>query len=310
MDWAVKNKSVLEELLKTSSIKVSPQEGVIDLALQTKLNESIERKIRDLTTYISTGKKSTNNVYKKAMNRVFHPVLESLMRSIGDSPRYCKLFPQVKQPNVAAVIIRATQGTNKQSVTANPEDVMKVFHRLGATGFISFSVNFFHAWKSKLINQLCVVDKPGHGFNDPESFAPSDHRIENGPTNPTEAYETDIRNQFVLPVFTRLPKTIDEDDDDDDDDNFAYMPAPLTGGDLADNLLLRAEFTLRDPEQGTKHPLWLFCDWIFYQVKSIHGIVEKEAAPLVMRALGFSILRMMKENPVPDKNTMEIVASM
>lgn len=309
--WAVENKDVLEKLLKSSSIKVLPQEDVVDLALQTKLDESIQKKKEDLQAYISKGKQSTYNIYKKALNRVFSPALESLMRSIGDNPRYRKHFLQIQQPNVAAVITRASQSANKQSVMVSAEDLKKLFKRLGATGYLGFSVNFFRAWKSKLINELCVINQPGQGFNDPESFAPSSHRIEDGPANATEAFETDIRNQFVLPVFARLPKTIDDEDDDDEDyDNISHMPAPLGVGDLADNLLLRAEFTLRDPEQGTKHPLWLYCDWLFCQIKTIHGIVEKEAAPLVIRALGYSILRIMKNNPVPDQKTMEIVASM
>ena len=85
--------------------------------------------------------------------------------------------------------------------------------KMGATGFISFHIGFLQTWKTKVINEICLVDKPGEGFNNPETFVPVGRRLEDGPADPVAATETDIRQQFVLPTFARLPKMIGDDDD-------------------------------------------------------------------------------------------------
>jgi len=87
------------------------------------------------------------------------------------------------------------------------------------------------------------------------------------------------------------------------------MPITPVDDDLAKYVLMRAEFMLRDLEQGIGHPMWQYVDWLFHQIKTIHQVNEKQAAPLAMRALGFSISKIMKENPNPDKVMLEIVAS-
>ena len=310
MDWAVSVKDVLEDMLKEFSIKVEPEEGLVDIAMQSKLDDAIQRKKSGLAQSIRATKQGSHGMCKKVFNAVFGPALEALMRSTGDNPRYKNYFHDVKNPNVSGIIIHASQSSNKQSVMNSPEDVMKVYHQLGATGFISFKVNFLQSWRSKVINQICIVDEPGKGFNDPKSFVPVDHRIEDGPGDPMSAYETDIRHQFVLPIFPRLPKfTEDEDSEDEEDDEaLKQMPNPSPDENLAEYLLMRSEFVLRDPEQGTRHPLWRYADWLFDRIKTVHQLAEAQAAPLVVRALGYSILQIM-EKPGPDRKTMETVVS-
>jgi hypothetical protein len=314
LDWAVEQKGVLNDILRGSNVKIEPQKGVeIDLALQKRLDDAIQKKRIQLNKSIGSTKSATFNSWKKTFDAVFHPPLESLMRSIGDNPRYRNYFPEVKLPNMSGVIIRASQSTNKQSVASNPEDVMKLFHKIGATGFVRFTINFLQTWKTKVINEICLVDRPGEGFNNPETFVPVSHRLEDErPADPVAAYETDVRHQFVLPTFRRLPKMIDDDDDDDDDEDedvFKKMPAVPADEDLAEYLLMRKEFMLRNPEQGPRHPMWQYVDWLFHQIKVIHQVPEKQAAPLAMRALAFSILRLMNDNPHPEEELMEIVAS-
>lgn len=312
IEWALDNKGILDDILKSTNVKIMKQEGVeIDLVLQTKLDEAIKKKTSELRNKIKATKPSTMNGWKKMFNAVFHPSLEALMRSIGDNPRYQKKFSEMKCPNMSGVIIRASQSTNKQSIGTNPEDVMKLFHKMGATGFVIFKINFLQTWKAKAINTICLVDQPGEGFNDPETYVSLGHRLEDSPVDPVAAYETDVRHQFVLPTFVRLPKMIDDSDDDDDDDeeNFRQMPVTPAEDNLAKYVIMRAEFMLRDPEQGPRQPMWQYVDWLFHQIKMIHQVGEKQAAPLAMRALGFSIARLMKDNPNPDKATMEIVAS-
>lgn len=309
VEWALENKKILEDTL--TNVKIFKQEGVeIDLVLQIKLDEAIKKRKSELITKIRRSKVAIINGWKKTFNAVFHPALESLMLSIGDNPRYRKYFSEIKNPNMSGVITCASQSTNKQTIANNPENVMKLFHKLGATGFVSFTINFLHTWKSKVINEICLLDQPGEGFNDPETYVPVNHFLEDGPADPVAAYETDIRHQFVLPTFVRLPKMINDDSDDEDDmDMLQQMPVTPVDDDLAKYVLMRAEFMLRDPEQGTRHPMWQYVDWLFHQIKIIHQVNEKQAAPLAMRALGFSISTLMKAKPNPDKVTLEIVAS-
>lgn len=312
LDWAFEKKEFLDDILKGSSVKILTQDFVeIDLALQTKLNEAITKKRSELCATIKASTKASINSWKKTFNAVFHPAIEAMMLSIGDNPRYRNYFPEIKNPNMSGVIIRACQSSNKQAIAANPEDVMKLFHRMGATGFVSFKIDFLQTWKAKVINEICLVDRPGEGFNNPETYVPVSHRLEDGPSDPVAAYETDVRHQFVLPTFVRLPKLIydSDEDEDDEDDALRHMPPTPAEADLATYLLMRAEFTLRDPEQGPRHPMWQYVDWLFHQIKTIHQINEKQAAPLAMRALGFSIARLMKENRKPSKTDMEVVAS-
>jgi len=312
VDWALAKKNLLEDLL--DNVKIVKQEGVeIDLALTMKLDDAIKKKRSELSKKINTTKISTLNSWKKIFNAVLHPALEALMGSIGDNPRYRRYFSEIRNPNMSGVIIHASQSTSKISVATNPEDVMKIFHKMGATGFVSFTINFLQTWKTEVINEICLLDQPGEGFNNPETYVPVNHRLEDGPADPVAAYETDIRHQFVLPTFVRLPKLTDGDSDDDDsevdDDMFQKMPVAPAENDLAKYVLMRAEFMLRDPEQGAKHPMWRYVDWLFHQIKTLHQVNEKQVAPLAMRALGFSISRLMKVNPNPDKETMEIIAS-
>ncbi|CAB9512758.1 expressed unknown protein [Seminavis robusta] len=313
LDWAFSNKDVLTELLKGSSVKIETQEGIeVDLALQEKVDGAVKKKKAELERTIRATMTGTANSWKKTFNAVFFPPLEALMRSIGENPRYRNFFPMITGPNMSGVIVRASQSTNKQSVATNPEDVMKIFHKLGATGFVSFTINFLQTWKTKVINEICLLDRPGQGFNDPKTFVPLGNRLEDGPADPAAAYETDVRHQFVLPTFSRLPKLDDDSDEDYDDDDEGFlkqMPVAPAEDDLAEYLLMRKEFMLRDPEEGTKQPMWQYVDWLFHQIKVIHQVPEKQAAPLAMRALGFSIARLMKDNPKPDKQTMEIVSS-
>ena len=313
VDWALERRDVLGEILNGSTIKIETQEGVeIDLALQTKLDEAIKKHKSQLDQTIRALKTGTHNKWEKTFNAVFQPPLEAIMRSIGDNPRYRNYFVEIKFPNMSGVIVRASQTTNKQTIASKPEDVIKLFHKMGASGFVSFTINFLQTWKSKVINEICVVDPPGQGFNNPETYAPVTHCLEDGPADPVAAYETDVRHQFVLPTFARLTKMIDDDDDDDDsidEEAFSQMPVAPVEEDLAKYLLMRAEFMLRDPEQGPRQPMWQYVDWLFHQIKVIHQVVEKQAAPLAMRALAFSIARLMQDNPEPEKGTMEIVAS-
>jgi hypothetical protein len=113
LDWAVEHKGVLDVLLKNSSISIAPEEGVVDLALQTKLTVAIDKEAKVLHEYIAAKKINAHNSIKKAFNRVFNPALEALMRSIGDNPRYTNIFPEIKTAKMAGIIIRATQSTNK-----------------------------------------------------------------------------------------------------------------------------------------------------------------------------------------------------
>lgn len=308
--WAAELKDVLEDLLKEFSIKIVVQDGMTDLSLVMKLDEAIKKKKSQLERRLRDRKKATFNNWKKTFNAVFNPALEALMRCIGENPKYHKLFGEVKNASMTGVITRATQSTNKKLVSGNPEDIMKLFHRLGATSFINFRINFLQTWKTKVVNEICIVDRPGQGFNDPNSFVPADHRIEDGPEDPVAAYETDVRHLFVLPVFARLPKFIDEDDSDDSDvEDLKQMPIAPAPEDLAKYVLMRDEFVLRDPEQGPRHPMWLYVDWLFDQIKTIHQVPEKQAAPLATKALGYAVLQIMTNNPEPDQGTMEIVTS-
>mmetsp|Transcript_8496 Transcript_8496/g.18322 ORF Transcript_8496/g.18322 Transcript_8496/m.18322 type:complete len:1492 (-) Transcript_8496:1169-5644(-) len=316
VDWAIQNKGALKEILKSSNVKFVVDEGVeIDLALQGKIDEAIKKGKSQLKASIRASTTSIVNGWKKMFNAVFQPSLEALMRTIGDNPRYLNYFPEVRNPNMSGVIVRASQSTAKKTVGSNPEEVMKIFHKLGATGFVSFAINFLQTWKTKVVNEICLVDKPGEGFNNPETFAPISHRLEDGPADPKEASNTDVRHMFVLPTFPRLPKPVDEDEDDDsldeesDEDLYKHMPEPIEEEDLAQYLLMRKEFLLRDPEQGPKQPMWQYVDWLFHQIKEIHQVNEQQAAPLAIRALAFSISRLMNDNPKPEKSMMEIVSS-
>lgn len=319
IEWALENREELEKILKSFSLSIAKQEGVdVDLVLQTKLDEAVAKKVSQLKQSIQAIKASATNSWKKTFNRVFQPPLEALMRAIGDNPRYRNYFPDIRLPSVSGVIIHASQSTAKQSIGSTPEDVMKLFHKLGATGFVTFTIDFLQTWKSKVINEICVIDQPGEGFNNPETYVPIGNRLGDGPTNPRTAYETDVRKHFVLPTFSRLPKvTQDEDDIESDEDSvdshnespLNQMPPPPEPDDLAKYLLLRAEFMLRDPEQGPRQPMWKYVDWLFHQLKVLHQVSEKQAAPLAMRALAFSISRLMQENPQPSKDIMEMVSS-
>mmetsp|Transcript_12355 Transcript_12355/g.27054 ORF Transcript_12355/g.27054 Transcript_12355/m.27054 type:complete len:1420 (-) Transcript_12355:239-4498(-) len=313
IDWALSKKDVLKDVLVNVSI-IKQEDVEIDLILQNKLDEVIKNKRLDLSTKLKATKTSTLNSWKKLFNAVFSPALEGLYHSIGDNPRYQKHFRDVRNPNMSGVIIQASQSTSKQSVATNPEEVMKLFHKMGATGFVRFTINFLQTWKATAINELCVVDQPGEGFNNPKSYVPINYSLEGGPSDPVAAYETDVRHQFVLPTFIRLQKLIDETDSEQEDEDcekdiLYQMPQVPSEDDLAKYVLMRAEFMLRNPEEGTKHPLWQYNDWLFHQIKTIHQVNEKQAAPLAMRALGFSIARLMMDNPNPDKETMTIVAS-
>ena len=310
MAWALSKKDELEDILKEYSVKIHLEDGLIDFAMQEQLSAAIEKRKAKLQTKIRAAKQDTATKVKKTFNAVFHPGLEALTRAIGENPRYKKFYERVINPNLSQIVLRASQSTAKASVMKKPEDIMKLFHLLGATGFVSFHVSFLKTFKAKLINQICVVDKPGKGFNDPNSFVPTNHRIADGPGDPQAAYETDIRHQFVLPIFTRLPKPLAEEEEDEEDiEDLKKMPIPLAEEDLAEYVLLRSEFILRDPEQGTKHPMWRYADWLFNQIQTLHQVPEKQAAPLVIRSLAYSIQSFMSSPAMPDQKTMETVAS-